>query len=259
MNKPVSQENIARFSGYTDVYNAARPVPPEVIKQSILLYASTPQVVVDIGSGTGLSTQIWQGVAPQIIGIEPNDDMRNAAQPSEGIEYRAGYSNETGLPDACADIVTISQAFHWMDIDSTLEEVHRILKPGGMFAVYDCDWPPAVHWQVELGYKALQSKCDALNFAQEKHATRNDKGSYIARFNAFGKFKFVKEVVCHSVEPCTPERMIGIALSQGAIQDALKLGAPVQPDIDDFCKLVRAHCPAQFEIMFSYRLRLGMK
>jgi len=255
MNKPINQANIARFSGFTDVYNAARPMPPEVIKQSIMLYAPAPQVVVDIGSGTGLSTQIWQEVAPQIIGIEPNDDMRNAAQPGEGIEYRAGYSNETGLPDDYADIVTISQAFHWMDIDSTLDEVYRILKPGGVLGVYDCDWPPAVHWQVEQAYKALQNKC----YRVETGVTHNDKGSYLARFNEFGTFKFTREIVCHSVESCTPERMIGIALSQGAIQDALKLGASVQNDIEEFCQVVHARCPAQFEIVFSYRLKLAIK
>ncbi|MCL2195593.1 MAG: class I SAM-dependent methyltransferase, partial [Oscillospiraceae bacterium] len=163
MHKPVNQANIDRWSGYADVYNAARPVPPNIIKQSIMLYAPTPSLVVDIGCGTGLSTQIWQGTAERVIGIEPNDDMRRAAQPGEGIDYRAGYSNATGLPDQCADIVTISQALHWMDIDSALDEVHRLLKPGGVLAVYDCDWPPAVDWQVEQAFSALHQQCLRLD------------------------------------------------------------------------------------------------
>ena len=256
----INQENIDRFSGYTDLYNAARPVPPEIIVRSILKYAPAPEFVVDIGSGTGLSTMIWRGVAPNIIGIEPNNDMRAAAQASAPeIAFQKGYSNQTGLPDECADIVTISQAFHWMDIPSTLDEVYRVLKPGGVLAVYDCDWPPAVDWQVEQAYKTMNGVCNRFCYAQEKHAVKNDKSSYIQRFNAFGKFRFVKEIVCHSAEPCTPKRMIAIALSQGAVQDALKAGAPVRGDIDAYCDVVNARCADEFDIIFSYRLRLGIK
>jgi len=257
MNKPINQANIDRWSGYTDVYNASRPVPPAILKQSIMLYAPAPQVVVDIGCGTGLSTQIWQGTAPQIIGIEPNDDMRNAALPGENIEYRPGYSNETGLPNDFADIITISQALHWMDIDSTLEEVHRVLKPGGVLAVYDCDWPPAVHWQVEQAFAALHHQC--LQLDKPRGVVQHDKSSYIRRFRAFGKFSFLREIVCHSAEPCTPQRMIDLALSQGAIQDARKEDAALQSAIDAFCDVVHTHCPANFDIIFSYRLRLAIK
>jgi len=258
----VLRENIDRFSGFAGLYHESRPTPPEIIRKSILLYtAGPPRTVIDIGSGTGLSTMIWRDTAQTIIGIEPNDDMRATAQESAGagnIAYRKGYSNQTGLADGSADIVTISQAFHWMDIPSTLDEVYRVLKPDGIFAVYDCDWPPSVNRAVEQAYQVLHGVCDRFNFAQAKHAVRNDKGSYIRRFHEFGRFGFVKEIVCHSVEPCTPERMIGIALSQGAVQDARKAGAPVQGDIEAFCDVVK-RLPAQFDIVFSYRLRLAIK
>ena len=252
----VTQENIDRFSGFADLYNASRPVPPELILKIILKYLpAPPHTVIDIGSGTGLSTMIWRDIAPQVIGIEPNDDMRNAAPSVNNITYQKGYSNQTGLPDASADVVTISQAFHWMDIPSTLDEVWRILKPGGVFAVYDCDWPPCVDWVVEQAESDLVLKCDAINPPECK----NNKGAYIRQFNEYGKFSFVREVVCHSVEPCTPERMMGIAVSQGCVQGALKLDPAVQKDVDAFCGVVRERCKDNFEIVFSYRVRLGIK
>jgi len=256
----ITQENIDRFSGFTDLYNASRPVPPEIILNIILKYLpAPPQTVIDIGSGTGLSTTIWRDIAARVIGIEPNDDMRNAAEASieapSNVEFRKGFSNQTGLPNASADIVTISQAFHWMDIPSTLEEVYRILKPGGVFAVYDCDWPPCVDWAVEQAESALVLKCDAI----KPPALKNDKDAHLRRMSEFGKFRFVREAVCHSVEPCTPERMIGIATSQGSVQGALKLDPAIQGDVDAFCGVVRERCPEAFEIVFSYRLRLGVK
>ncbi|MGH7866895.1 MAG: class I SAM-dependent methyltransferase, partial [Candidatus Dormibacteraceae bacterium] len=45
----------------------------------------------------------------------------------------------TGLPEACADVVTCVQAFHWMDPEIVLPEVARILRPGGVFAAVDYD------------------------------------------------------------------------------------------------------------------------
>ena len=258
----VKQENIDRWSGFADIYVSSRPVPPQIITKSVLTYlAAPPQTVVDLGSGTGLSTAIWKDIAQNVIGIEPNDDMRNAAgsNAAENIVYQKGVANQTGLPADSADVVTISQAFHWMDIPSTLDEVFRILKPNGVLAIYDCDWPPSIDWVMEQEYYALQRKCDSFNFAQKTHAVRNDKHTYIEQLNAFGKFRFVKEIVCHSVEPCTPERMIGIALSQGAVQDALKAGAPVQEDIDAFCGVVNERCGENFDIVLSYRLRLAVK
>jgi len=254
----ITQENIDRFSGFANLYSANRPVPPEIIPKLILMYLpSPPETVIDIGSGTGLSTMIWRDIAPAVIGIEPNDDMRKAAQSNAAgnVVFRKGYSNQTGLPGESADVVTISQAFHWMDIPSTLDEVWRILKPGGVLAVYDADWPPNVDWVVEQEYSALMRKCNAI----KPPASYKYKGEHLRRLNEYGRFRFVKEIVCHSAEPCTPERMIGIALSQGSVQGALKAQPSVQSDIDAYCDIVRERCPAAFEIVFSYRVRLAIK
>ncbi|MCL2020265.1 MAG: class I SAM-dependent methyltransferase [Oscillospiraceae bacterium] len=263
MKKTVNKENIDRFNGFSGLYNDSRPTPPEIITQSTLLYANkNPQTIVDVGCGTGLSTLIWKDVADSIIGVEPNDDMRSEAEKSikaNNISFMKGLSNEIDLLDECADIVSVSQAFHWFDIDSTLEEIHRILKPGGVLAIFDCDWPPAVNWIVEQAYHKVRNKADDICFSQEKPAVRNDKNSYISRINSFGKFRFSKEMVCHGVEKCTPKRMIGIALSQGGIQDALKFDTSFQKDVDEFCVLVTSNCIGEFDIIFSYRLRLAVK
>ena len=40
---------------------------------------------------------------------------------------RQGYAHATGLPDAFADVVVCSQSFHWMEPESTLQEIGRIL------------------------------------------------------------------------------------------------------------------------------------
>ncbi|MCL2633587.1 MAG: class I SAM-dependent methyltransferase [Oscillospiraceae bacterium] len=259
----VNEKNIERFSGYADLYNTVRPTPPEIITKAVLLYSkNTTKTIIDIGSGTGLSTLIWKDIAETIIGIEPNDDMLNEAERNikeSNISFRKGLSNNTGLSSEYADIVSISQAFHWFDIDSTLEEIYRILKNDGVLAIFDCDWLPAVDWVVEQAYDKIRKKADQICESQEKHAVRNDKNSYINRINNFGKFRFTKEVVCHETKKCNPEGIFGIALSQGGIQDALKIDKTFQNDVDEFYELVKSRMNSEFEIIFLYRLRIAVK
>lgn len=50
------------------------------------------------------------------------------------VNYRDAFSDATGLANNCADIVTISQALHWMEPESTFGEVARILRPGSVIA-----------------------------------------------------------------------------------------------------------------------------
>ena len=101
-------------------------------------------VVVDLGSGTGLSSRWAATWSASVKGVEPNAEMRAVAEsrPSPGVEYLSGLGHDTGLGAAMADVVTVVQAMHWMDPDPTLREVGRTLRPGGVLAVIDADWPP---------------------------------------------------------------------------------------------------------------------
>lgn len=154
--------NIEQFSGFSDLYDSCRPKAPlfvvDLVRQ--LSGIERPDLVVDLGSGTGLSTMIWANAADQVIGIEPNDDMRAEAARrrdeagSKYIRFISGLSNKTGLESESADVITVSQALHWMEPHSTFDEVARVLKPGGVFIAYDCDWPPCVHYECEEAWSS---------------------------------------------------------------------------------------------------------
>src|SRR5579885_3620942 len=146
------------WTGKASSYDRARPTPPSALLDLLtqVIDLPHPALVVDLGSGTGLSTAIWGERAQRVIGIEPNADMRaEAVRKAEDhpyaaqIEYREGVAHQTGLPDGCADIVTVAQSFHWMEPTATLAEIARILRPRGLFAAYDYDWPPTIHWELD--------------------------------------------------------------------------------------------------------------
>ncbi|MDR2183802.1 MAG: class I SAM-dependent methyltransferase, partial [Clostridiales bacterium] len=102
MQKIVHEKNYELWSGVSGTYHDNRPVPPQVIIKIILSWLKKePEIVVDVGCGTGLSAIIWKDIAAKIIGIEPNDDMRTIAEKNvscDSIAFSKGVSNETNLP-----------------------------------------------------------------------------------------------------------------------------------------------------------------
>ncbi len=223
--------NQARFTGFSDLYDRYRPSPPAVLAELLIRLAacSGPIKVVDLGSGTGLSTRYWADHADEVIGIEPTDDMRQQAAQlgPDSISYQKGFSHATGLPDQWADILTCSQALHWMDPMPTFQEAARILRPGGVFAAYDYDWPPVSgYWELDGLYIqcAKQAVKLELGLGLEQGLVRYEKHSHLERMSQSRVFRAVRELVVHHHDQGNAERFVGLFLSQGYVQTLLKQG-----------------------------------
>jgi SAM-dependent methyltransferase len=212
------------WTGFAGNYDRVRPTPPPALLDVLTQLAGNPRpaLVVDLGSGTGLSTAVWAGRADLVVGVEPNADMRAqalravAGSPDTAhIEFRDGSGDRTGLPDGCADIVTAAQSFHWMEPSSTLAEIDRILRPGGVFAAYDYDWPPALHWELEQVYGEIEKRFDQL--LQERGCTENlprwPKDAHLERMRESGHFRFTREIVLHHVERGDSARFLEMVLT----------------------------------------------
>jgi len=260
--------NIERFTGFADQYDKYRPAPPTVLADILCQLAQTPrpQLVVDLGSGTGLSTRYWADKAEQVIGVEPTRDMRKQAEgqtEAANVSYREGFSHQTNLPDACAQIVTCSQALHWMEPQSTFEEARRILVPGGVFAAFDYDWPPTTSdWRADSAYQTCSKTIDVL---EAEHKIRDEikhwkKDEHFARMKESKCFKFVKEIVIHHTEEGNVERLVGLLLSQGSVMSLLKKGLSERElGIDIFRETVqRVLGDAPQRWYWSSRLRFGI-
>ncbi|MEK3889680.1 class I SAM-dependent methyltransferase [Bacillus sp. FSL K6-3431] len=272
MTKNIRTNNVERFAGFSMLYDQNRPSTPiEVVKILTRYLSHKPQKVVDVGCGTGLSSFIWLNHADEIIGIEPNNDMRQVAlanwlaqQKPANLQFVKGLSHQLGMESESVDIVTCSQSFHWMNPQSTLKEFARILRPGGVFAAYDCDWPPTFNKEIEESYKRLIALADTRVrqlAPEEKQAYKWNKDEHLQQICNSGLFPFSKEIVFHHWEFCAATRYSNIALSQGALQTALKLGADeLLSEVTEFQeKVEQAFGGESQEILFSYRMRLGIK
>src|SRR2546430_9545987 len=225
-------ERLLRSSGYArpgfaEGYDSHRPAPPRAVLDVLCVEAEVerPRLVVDLGSGTGLSTRAWAGRAEEVVGVEASPEMRERAEAvtrAENVRFAHAFARDTGLPESAADIVTCSQSFHWMEPVSTLAEVARILRPGGVFAAYDYDWPPVVHWEVEAAFDELIRRVGRMR--AQGGRPRYTKEGHLDRIRASGHFRYAREIVLHSRDKGSAERIVGMALSLGPLTVMLNEG-----------------------------------
>ena len=126
-----------RFSGRVENYMKYRPsYPLAVIELLTAECGLTPDsIIADVGSGTGLLTELFLKNGNRVYGVEPNREMREAGEQLLKDDARftsiAAAAEATTLADHSLDFVTAGQAFHWFDRDRARAEFKRVLKPQG--------------------------------------------------------------------------------------------------------------------------------
>jgi len=126
-----------RFANRVENYVRFRPKYPEklldILEKETGLTSSS--IVADIGSGTGISAQLFLERGCTVYAVEPNNEMRKAAESLlkkyAGFRSVNGRAEDTTLESGSVDFVVAAQAFHWFDRPATQREFKRILKPGG--------------------------------------------------------------------------------------------------------------------------------
>jgi SAM-dependent methyltransferase len=218
---------------FADGYDAHRPAPPAALLDVLCSEAQVerPGLVVDLGSGTGLSTRAWADRAEQVVGVEASDAMRARAEQqtaAPNVRYVHAFAQDTGLPDGVADVVTCSQSLHWMEPEPTFAEVARILRPGGVFAAYDYDWPPICNWEVERAFEEMVRRLSEARKGTGRvpwtGRPRFDKPEHLERIQASGRFRYAREIGLHSRDRGNAKRIVGMALSLGPLVVLLEGG-----------------------------------
>jgi SAM-dependent methyltransferase len=125
------------YSRIVENYRRYRPRYPQQLVEWLRAGCglSPAQIVADIGSGTGLLAELFLEHGYRVYGVEPNDEMRSAAEEllrsSPLFTSIAATAEATSLADHSVDLIVVGNAFHWFNHEQARQEFLRILAPRG--------------------------------------------------------------------------------------------------------------------------------
>jgi SAM-dependent methyltransferase len=175
-----------RFSNRVEDYIKYRPGYPSQVLDILREETGfdSTSIVADVGSGTGISCELFLKNGNAVFGVEPNAPMRAAAE-SMLARYPqfhsiAGAAEDIPLPPQCVDYIVAAQAFHWFDSGRAKTEFRRVLRPNGWLVLL---WNSRRNDSTPFlrEYEALLQDF-AIDYQQVMH--RNLSPSDLARFFA---------------------------------------------------------------------------
>jgi SAM-dependent methyltransferase len=141
MTAPVNRAR--SFDAWAPEYDRFRPSYPEELFSTISAQLELPDQphVADLGAGTGRATLAMAELGWRVTAVEPGKPMLEilrARASDRGLFVATidAVAEETGLDPASVDLATAAQAFHWFDKPRAVDEMARIVRPGGGVALF---------------------------------------------------------------------------------------------------------------------------
>ena len=107
--------------------------------------AIRPESILDIGCGTGrlLRKAVARWPAARLTGVDPAEGMvKEARRLTPGASFHVSMAESLALPDGYADLVFSTASFHhWQDQLQGVQQIARVLRPGGIFVLVDIVMP----------------------------------------------------------------------------------------------------------------------
>ena len=124
------------FSDQARDYERYRPGYPPELFEYLAVAAPARERAVDVGTGNGQSAVGLAAHFAQVLATDPSQAQLDRARPHPRVAYRREPAECIGAEPASVDLVVAAQAAHWFDWRQFPREVLRVLKPGGVVAIW---------------------------------------------------------------------------------------------------------------------------
>jgi len=147
---------------HVEAYSLSRPATPKQVAEKTIQYllgsTASPEnnaaseqsgelkfdLMVDVGCGSGQSTDVFAPYFTKIVGVDPSPNQIQIATSKSSlpnIVYQTGSAENLDVASSSVDLVTSGQAVHWLDLKAFFNECHRVLKPSGCLLLHGYDRP----------------------------------------------------------------------------------------------------------------------
>src|SRR5579872_408577 len=124
------------FSGVANRYADFRPTYPAALFDYLATLVPKDSTVWDCACGNGQAAVDLAARFDHVIATDASKEQIASAEPNPRIDYRVAPAEQSGLPDQSIGLVTVAQAIHWFDFDKFYAETKRVLRSGGVIAVW---------------------------------------------------------------------------------------------------------------------------
>ena len=124
------------FSRLAPAYAGCRPGYPDGLFDYLGQVAPQRKLAWDCAAGSGQASISLAQRFARVVATDASGAMLARAPRHPRVEYRVALAESSGLADATADLVTVAQALHWLELRPFYAEVERVLGPGGVIAVW---------------------------------------------------------------------------------------------------------------------------
>ena len=137
---PHRRRDIAEsFGTDPERYDRTRPTYPSALVEAVLAAApdqtGARRTVLDVGIGTGISARPFRDAGCTVLGVEADERMAQAAR-DDGFDVEVARFEEWDPAGRLFDAVIAGQSWHWVDPAAGAAQAARVLRPGGVLAIF---------------------------------------------------------------------------------------------------------------------------
>jgi SAM-dependent methyltransferase len=207
------------FSAQAADYGRYRPGYPEALIAFVAAVAPGQALALDVATGNGQAAQLLAGHFDRVLASDASAAQLRQAQPHPRVHYLRHRAEQLPLRAGVADAIAVAQAAHWFDLDSFYQEARRVLRPGGVVALWTYSgvqveapvdvvlqrfyhevvgpfWPPERH-HVEQEYRSLRfplTELPAPAFAYSAQWSLPELLGYVGTWSAVAGYRRARGV-----------------------------------------------------------------
>jgi SAM-dependent methyltransferase len=125
------------FSGHAADYSRFRPEYPAALFAWLAAQTPARNRAWDCATGNGQAACALAPHFREVVATDASAQQLENARRCDGVRYAVAPAEASGLADHSVDLVTVAQALHWFDLDRFYAETRRVLRPGGVVAVWN--------------------------------------------------------------------------------------------------------------------------